>query len=299
LQVIKEDKKITRIKEFNLTSLSVDEYLAKIIDEFLIRAKDNIAQYKRKIDLTLSNNVEKVEEFIKSIIDTLIIKTTKVKFGRTISTFFKRYVFDMDIVQPSFFSLFEKKRIVYVKGGELTYEQKCFVLIMKIIIGILIYEILMKEAEDENPVRSYNFKMVATIIYYSIIVYYCHKFPKHKKLFNNEVLDDEIVIKYKPNVKNIEDRYYEKVLMKYLDYKRKLNGEIMNYRENNIKNNVGYKPDHLTDEIEEVSNMLLPFDEIQSYLEMRTDFDVMDSLLLWANHTLEIIESHNETYLND
>ena len=299
LQVIKEDKNITRIKEFNLTSLSVDEYLAKIIDEFLIRSKDNIAQYKRKIDLTLSNNVEKLEEFIKNIVDTLIIKTTKVKFGRTISTFFKRYVFDMDIVQPSFFSLFEKKRIVYVKGGELTYEQKCFVLIMKIIIGILIYEILMRESEDENPVRSYNFKMVATIIYYSVIVYYCHKFPKHKKLFNNETLDDEIVLKYKPNVKKIEDRYYEKVLMKYLDYKRKLNGEIMNYRENNMKNNVGYKPDHLTDEIEELSKMLLPFDEVQSYLEMRTDYDVMDSLLLWANHTLEIIESHNETYLND
>ena len=299
LQVIKEEKKISRIKEFNLTLLSVDEYLAKVIDEFLLRPKENIAQFKRKIDLTLTNNVEKVEEFMKNIIDTLIIKTTKVKFGRTISTFFKRYIFDMDIVQPSFFSLFERKRIVYVKGGELTHDQKSFVLIMKIIIGILIYEILMKETEDENPVKSYNFKMVATIIYYSIIVYYCHKYPKHKKLFNNEILDDDIVLKYRPNVKNIEDPYYKKVLMKYLDYKRQLNGEIISYRENNIKNNVGYKPDHLTDEIEEVSNMLLPFEEIQVYLEMRTDFDVMDSLEMWANHTIDIIESHNETYLND
>lgn len=299
LQVIKEEKKISRIKEFNLTLLSVDEYLAKVIDEFLLRPKENIAQFKRKIDLTLTNNVEKVEEFMKNIIDTLIIKTTKVKFGRTISTFFKRYIFDMDIVQPSFFSLFERKRIVYVKGGELTHDQKSFVLIMKIIIGILIYEILMKETEDENPVKSYNFKMVATIIYYSIIVYYCHKYPKHKKLFNNEILDDDIVLKYRPNVKNIEDPYYKKVLMKYLDYKRQLNGEIISYRENNVKNNVGYKPDHLTDEIEEVSNMLLPFEEIQVYLEMRTDFDVMDSLEMWANHTIDIIESHNETYLND
>lgn len=299
LQVIKDEKKISRIKEFNLTLLSVDEYLAKVIDEFLLRPKENIAQFKRKIDLTLTNNVEKVEEFMKNIIDTLIIKTTKVKFGRTISTFFKRYIFDMDIVQPSFFSLFERKRIVYVKGGELTHDQKSFVLIMKIIIGILIYEILMKEAEDENPVKSYNFKMVATIIYFSIIVYYCHKFPKHKKLFNNEILDDDIVLKYRPNVKNIEDPYYKKVLMKYLDYKRQLNAQIISYRENNIKNNVGYKPDHLTDEIEEVSNMLLPFEEIQVYLEMRTDFDVMDSLEMWANHTIEIIESHNETYLND
>ena len=32
---------------------------------------------------------------------------------------------------------------------------------------------------------------------------------------------------------------------------------------------------------------------------MKTDFDVMDSLEIWANHTLEIIESHNEAYLND
>ena len=299
LQVIKEDKKISRIKEFNLTLLSVDEYLAKLIDEFLFKCKDNISLYKIKLDLTLTNNVEKMETFIKSIIDTLIIKTTKVKFGRTISTFFKRYIFDMDIVQPSFFSLFEKKRIVYIKGGELNHDQKSFVLIMKIIVGILIYEILMKEAEDENPVKSFNFKLIATVMYYSIIVFYCHKFPKHKKLFNNEILDDEIVTKYKPDVKKIEDPYYKKILMKYLDYKRQLNADILSYREKNAKNNVGYKPDHLTDEIEEISKMLLPFEEVQIYLEMRTDFDVMDSLEIWANHTIDIIESHNEAYLND
>ena len=205
----------------------------------------------------------------------------------------------MDIVQPSFFSLFEKKRIVYIKGGELNHDQKSFVLIMKIIVGILIYEILMKEAEDENPVKSFNFKLIATVMYYSIIVFYCHKFPKHKKLFNNEILDDEIVTKYKPDVKKIEDPYYKKILMKYLDYKRQLNADILSYREKNAKNNVGYKPDHLTDEIEEISKMLLPFEEVQIYLEMRTDFDVMDSLEIWANHTIDIIESHNEAYLND
>ena len=299
LQVIKEEKKLSRIKEFNLTLLSVDEYLVKLMDEFLIKAKDNIALYKTKLDLTLTNNVEKMEEFIKAIIDTLIIKTTKVKFGRTISTFFKRYIFDMDIVQPSFFSLFEKKRIVYVKGGELTQEQKSFVLIMKIIIGILIYEILMKESEVENPVKSYNFKLIATVMYYSIIVFYCHKFPKHKKLFNNEVLDDEIVAKYKPDTKSIEDPFYKKILMKYLDYKRQMNGDLLSIREKNAKNNIGYKPDHLTDEIEELSQILLPFEEVQIYLEMRTDFDIMESLEIWANHTLDIIESHNEIYLND
>jgi len=159
LKVMKEEKKIARIKEFNQTLLSVDEYLEKLLDEFMVKPKNAISQYKTRIDLTLSNNVEKLEEFMKNITDTLIIKTTKVKFGRTISTFFKRYIFDMDLVQPSFFSLFEKKRIVYVKGGELDHEQKMFVLIMKIVVGILIYVVLYKETENTNPVIAYNFKV--------------------------------------------------------------------------------------------------------------------------------------------
>ena len=39
--------------------------------------------------------------------------------------------------------------------------------------------------------------------------------------------------------------------------------------------------------------------EIQTYLQTKTNFDVMEALELWANHTIEIIESHNEAYLND
>ena len=299
LKVIKEDKKIARIKEFNQTLLSVDEYLEKLLDEFMVKPKEAISQYKTRIDLTLSNNVEKLEEFMKNITDTLIIKTTKVKFGRTISTFFKRYIFDMDLVQPSFFSLFEKKRLVYVKGGEFDHNQKMFILIIKIIVGILIYVVLYKETENTNPVIAYNFKLITTIIYYSIIVYYCHKFPKHKKLFNNEILDDDILVEYKPDTKIIEEPFYKRVLMRLLDYKRKMNGDINQIKEMNAKNIVGYKPDHLTDEIEEISNMLLPFEEIQIYLQTKTNFDVMEALELWANHTIEIIESHNETYLND
>ena len=299
LKVIKEDKKIARIKEFNQTLLSVDEYLEKLLDEFMVKPKEAISQYKTRIDLTLSNNVEKLEEFMKNITDTLIIKTTKVKFGRTISTFFKRYIFDMDLVQPSFFSLFEKKRLVYVKGGEFDHNQKMFILIIKVIVGILIYVVLYKETENTNPVIAYNFKLITTIIYYSIIVYYCHKFPKHKKLFNNEILDDDILAEYKPDTKIIEEPFYKRVLMRLLDYKRKMNGDINQIKEMNAKNIVGYKPDHLTDEIEEISNMLLPFEEIQIYLQTKTNFDVMEALELWANHTIEIIESHNETYLND
>ena len=299
LKVIKEDKKIARIKEFNQTLLSVDEYLEKLLDEFMVKPKEAISQYKTRIDLTLSNNVEKLEEFMKNITDTLIIKTTKVKFGRTISTFFKRYIFDMDLVQPSFFSLFEKKRLVYVKGGEFDHNQKMFILIIKIIVGILIYVVLYKETENTNPVIAYNFKLITTIMYYSIIVYYCHKFPKHKKLFNNEILDDDILVEYKPDTKIIEEPFYKRVLMRLLDYKRKMNGDINQIKEMNAKNIVGYKPDHLTDEIEEISNMLLPFEEIQIYLQTKTNFDVMEALELWANHTIEIIESHNETYLND
>ena len=299
LKVMKEEKNIARIKEFNQTLLSVDEYLEKLLDEFMVKPKEAIAQHKARIDLSLSNNVEKLEEFMKNITDTLIIKTTKVKFGRTISTFFKRYIFNMDIVQPSFFSLFEKKRIVYIKGGELDHDQKMFVLVMKVVVGILIYVVLFKETENTNPIIAYNFKLITTIMYYSIIVYYCHKFPKHKKLFNNEILDDDIVAKYKPDTKIIEEQFYKRVLMRYLDYKRKMNSDIMEIKEKNAKNIVGYKPDHLTDEIEEISNMLLPFEEIQTYLQTKTNFDVMEALELWANHTIEIIESHNEAYLND
>ena len=92
LKVMKDEKNIARIKEFNQTLLSVDEYLEKLLDEFMVKPKDAIAQHKARIDLSLSNNVEKLEEFMKNITDTLIIKTTKVKFGRTISTFFKRYI---------------------------------------------------------------------------------------------------------------------------------------------------------------------------------------------------------------
>ena len=87
--------------------------------------------------------------------------------------------------------------------------------------------------------------------------------------------------------------------MRLLDYKRKMNGELMEIREMNAKNIVGYKPDHLTDEVEEISNMLLPFEEVQTYLQTKTNFDVMEALELWGNHTIEIIESHNETYIND
>ena len=101
------------------------------------------------------------------------------------------------------------------------------------------------------------------------------------------------------DTKIIEEPFYKKVLMRYFDYKRKLNGDIIKIRETNAKNIVGYKPDHLTDEIEEISKMLLPFEEIQTYLQTKTNFDVMEALELWANHTIEIIESHNEAYLND
>ena len=107
------------------------------------------------------------------------------------------------------------------------------------------------------------------------------------------------IIFIKPDTKIIEEQFYKRVLMRYLDYKRKMNSDIMEIKEKNAKNIVGYKPDHLTDEIEEISNMLLPFEEIQTYLQTKTNFDVMEALELWANHTIEIIESHNEAYLND
>ena len=297
LNVILDEKRIMRIKDFNKDLLSIEEYIDRLLDEFIIRPKENISQYKIKIDLTLQADVEKLEEFMKSITDALIIKTTKVKIGKTVSLFFKKCVFDLDIVQPSYLSLFLKKRIMYTKGKELSDDQKRFVLVMKIVVGILIYDNLLREVDEENPVKTYNFKLIATIFYYSIIVYYCNKYPKYKKLFNNEILDDEIIAKYKPDLKAIEENYYKKLLTKYLEYKRKMNNTLTYYKEVNAKNIITYNPDTLSDEIEEISKLLLPFEDIKIYLEMRTDYDIMDSLEIWANHTIEIIETHCNEYI--
>ena len=297
LDVIKDEKRINRIKDFNKDLLSIEEYLDRLLDEFIIRPKENISLYKIKIDLTLQADVEKLEEFMKSITDALIIKTTKVKIGKTVSLFFKRCVFDLDIVQPSYLSLYIKKRILYTKGKELSDDQKRFVLVMKVIVGILIYDNLLREVDEENPVKTYNFKLIATIFYYSIIVYYCNKYPKYKKLFNNEILDDEIITKYKPDFKAIEENYYKKLLTKYLEYKRKMNNTLTYYKEVNAKNIVTYNPDTLSDEIEEISRLLLPFEDIKIYLEMRTDYDIMEALEIWANHTIEIIEAHCNAYI--
>ena len=107
------------------------------------------------------------------------------------------------------------------------------------------------------------------------------QFENNNKIYNYN--DEENYNNYNQNnesnnfnnnndAKIIEDHYYKKILMKYLDYKRKLNGEVMDYREKYSKNNVGYRPDHLSDEIEELSKLLLPFEEIQIYLEMKNIF---------------------------
>ncbi len=298
LQVIKDSKKISRIKEFNKKELSVEEYLENFLDEILAKPIENISQFKSKLDITMKSDMDKLEEFLKSITDNLIIKTTKIKINRTVSLFFKRSVFVMDVVQKNFFSFFEKNRILYLKGEELTHEQKSFVLIMKIIVGILVYEILLREAEDDNEVIGFNFKLIASVFYFNIITTYCSRLPKHRRPFDNTTSDEEIIALYMP-AKGIEDSSYKKVLMNYMDYKRKMNLEIMEDREKNEKDNVGYNPDTNPDEVEEILNILLPFEEVRLYLETKTNYDLMEQLEIWSNNTINIIESHNEAYLQD
>ena len=60
-----------------------------------------------------------------------------------------------------------------------------------------------------------------------------------------------------------------------------------------------YKPDTLPDEIEELSKLLFPLKEVENYLRTKTDYDIIDSFEKWVTNVLEIMNSHNEVYIND
>ena len=74
---------------------------------------------------------------------------------------------------------------------------------------------------------------------------------------------------------------------------------IKKYKKENIKNLVMYKPDSLPDEIEELSKLLFPLKEVENYLRTKTDYDIIDSFEKWVTNVLEIMNSHNEVYIND
>ena len=158
LLVIKRLKMYSRLKLFSDSLLHIEEYLEDLMENILEQPFKYINDYNKKINLNNKNDIENFENLLMRITDTLYVKTTKVKINRTFTLFFTRNIFQLDIVPPQFFSLFERLRIEYVPNKEMNFEQKKFVLIMKIIINTLVYENLLRHVEHaENVDIKYNF----------------------------------------------------------------------------------------------------------------------------------------------
>ena len=301
LLVIKRLKMYSRLKLFSDSLLHIEEYLEDLMENILEQPFKYINDYNKKINLNNKNDIENFENLLMRITDTLYVKTTKVKINRTFTLFFTRNIFQLDIVPPQFFSLFERLRIEYVPNKEMNFEQKKFVLIMKIIINTLVYENLLRHAEHaENVDIKYNFKLIATAIYYSLILYYQEEFPKFDKEFNNAE-NENLLIDMNDDVfeKNNIDKHFLEAVNKLNEIKESEIKTIKKYRKENVKNLVMYKPDTLPDEIEELSKLLLPIKEVENYLRMKTDYDIIDSFEKWVINVLEIMKSHNEVYIND
>ena len=301
LLVIKRLKMYSRLKLFSDSLLHIEEYLEDLMENILEQPFKYINDYNKKINLNNKNDIENFENLLMRITDTLYVKTTKVKINRTFTLFFTRNIFQLDIVPPQFFSLFERLRIEYVPNKEMNFEQKKFVLIMKIIINTLVYENLLRHVEHaENVDIKYNFKLIATAIYYSLILYYQEEFPKFDKEFNNAE-NENLLIDMNDDVfeKNNVDKHFLEAVNKLNEIKESEIKTIKKYRKENVKNLVMYKPDTLPDEIEELSKLLLPIKEVENYLRMKTDYDIIDSFEKWVINVLEIMKSHNEVYIND
>ena len=142
--------------------------------------------------------------------------------------------------------------------------------------------------------------MIATAIYYSLILYYQEEFPKFDKEFNNAE-NENLLIDMNDDVfeKNNVDKHFLEAVNKLNEIKESEIKTIKKYRKENVKNLVMYKPDTLPDEIEELSKLLLPIKEVENYLRMKTDYDIIDSFEKWVINVLEIMKSHNEVYIND
>ena len=299
LLVIKRLKMYSRLKLFSDSLLHIEEYLEDLMENILEQPFKYINDYNKKINLNNKNDIENFENLLMRITDTLYVKTTKVKINRTFTLFFTRNIFQLDIVPPQFFSLFERLRIEYVPNKEMNFEQKKFVLIMKIIINTLVYENLLRHVEHaENVDIKYNFKLIATAIYYSLILYYQEEFPKFDKEFNNAE-NENLLIDMNDDVfeKNNVDKHFLEAVNKLNEIKESEIKTIKKYRKENVKNLVMYKPDTLPDEIEELSKLLLPIKEVENYLRMKTDYDIIDSFEKWVINVLEIMKSHNEVYI--
>ena len=299
LLLIKRWKKFNRIKDFSKSLVETEEYINKLFEKFLSGVFNNIAEFKEKFDLKNKFHIDKLEGFLRNITDNLLIKTTKIKINRTISLFFRSYIFQMDIVPKEFFSRFERLRIQYIPNGEINDEQKKFIIVMKFIINTLLYENLgQRIIESKSNVVSYNFKIIATIFYYSFILHYNQVFPKLIQEFNNDHEEKNFYISiYKPN-QNIDD-IFNKALKKLDTLRKKQVEKIEKYKSINRKYIVTYNPDNLPDDIEELRNFVLPFEEVEIYLDAPTDYDLIDNIEKWASNVLSYMNSHKEIYLYD
>ena len=299
LLLIKRWKKFNRIKDFSKSLVNTEEYIEKLFDKFLFGVFNNIEQFNERFDLSNKYHVDKLESFLKDITDNLIIKTTKVKINRTLSLFFRSYIFQLDIVPKEFFSKFERLRIQYIPNGELNDDQKKFVIIMKFIINTLVYENLIQRInETKNKIASYNFKIIATIFYYSFILYYKDIFPKFKEEFDNDYQEQNFYQSiYKPS-KKIDNRF-QNALKKLEHLREKQIEKLKKYKEINRVYIVKYEPDNLDDDIEELKNSLLPYEDIQIYLNTPTDYDLIDNIEKWVDNVLKYMYAHKEIYLYD
>jgi len=299
LLLIKRWKKFNRIKDFSKSLVNAEEYIEKLFEKFLFSVFNNIEQFNERFDLTNKFHIDKLESFLKDITDNLIIKTTKVKINRTLSLFFRSYIFQLDIVPKEFFSKFERLRIQYVPNGELNDDQKKFVIVMKFILNTLVYENLIQRInETKNKIAAYNFKIIATIFYYSFILYYRNTFPKFQEEFDNDHQEQNFYQSiYKPS-KKIDNRF-QNALKKLEHLREKQIEKLKKYKEINRVYIVKYEPDNLDDDIEELKNSLLPYEDIQIYLNTPTDYDLIDNIEKWVDNVLKYMYAHKEIYLYD
>ena len=128
------------------------------------------------------------------------------------------------------------------------------------------------------------------------------EFPKFDKEFNNAeneyLLIDMNEDVFDDNNNNVDSHFLEAV-NKLNEMKESEIKTIKKYKRENVKNLVMYKPDTLPDEIEELSKLLFPLKEVENYLRTKTDYDIIDSFEKWVTNVLEIMNSHNEVYIND
>ena len=299
LLLIKRWKKFNRIKDFSKSLVNTEEYIEKLFDKVLFSVFNKIEQFNERFDLSNKYHIDKLENFLKDITDNLIIKTTKVKINRTLSLFFRSYIFQLDIVPKEFFSKFERMRIQYIPNGELNDNQKKFVIVMKFIMNTLIYEnFIQRINETKNKIASYNFKIIATIFYYTFLLYYRDIFPKFNEEFDNDYQEQNFYQSiYKPS-KKIDDRF-KNALKKLDNLREKQIEKIKKYKEINRVYIVKYDPDNLDDDIEELKNFLLPYEDIQIYLNTPTDYDLIDNIEKWVDNVLKYMYAHKEIYLYD